>query len=127
MVQGFGFSMKIQGFTLVSVTGMAHNSKGRFCKEEAPQPRPCPSSSVLSTAPAMRVWFRSVQEEPSQCATPMRLPRRSMEGASSSSTQGRKPYTRARAKLADSSDTHHGEAGFFPQREGRSSPRALCG
>jgi hypothetical protein len=37
---------------------------------------------------------------------------RSMEEASSSSARGRKLYTRARAKLADSSDTRHGEAGF---------------
>jgi hypothetical protein len=36
-----------------------------------------------------------------------------MEEAGSSSARGRKPYTRARAKLADSSDTRHGEAGFF--------------
>jgi hypothetical protein len=36
-----------------------------------------------------------------------------MEEVGSSSAQGRKPYTRARAKLADSSDTHHGEAGVF--------------
>jgi hypothetical protein len=37
-----------------------------------------------------------------------------MEEAGSSSARGRKSYTRARAKLADSSDTHHGEVGFFP-------------
>jgi hypothetical protein len=36
-----------------------------------------------------------------------------MEEAGSSSTRGRKPYTRARAKLADSSDARHGEAWFF--------------
>jgi hypothetical protein len=36
-----------------------------------------------------------------------------MEEASSLSAGGRKPYKRARAKLADSSDAHHGEAGFF--------------
>jgi hypothetical protein len=36
-----------------------------------------------------------------------------MEEAGSSSARGRKPYTRARAKLADSSDARHGEAGFF--------------
>jgi hypothetical protein len=36
-----------------------------------------------------------------------------MEEACSSSAPGRKPYTRARAKLADSSDAHHGDAGFF--------------
>jgi hypothetical protein len=36
-----------------------------------------------------------------------------MEEVGSSSTRGRKPYMRARAKLADSSDAHHGEAGFF--------------
>jgi hypothetical protein len=35
-----------------------------------------------------------------------------MEEAGSSSARGRKPYTRARAKLVDSSDTHHVEAGF---------------
>jgi hypothetical protein len=37
-----------------------------------------------------------------------------MEEVSSSSARGRKPYTRARAKLADSIDALHGEAGFFP-------------
>jgi hypothetical protein len=37
-----------------------------------------------------------------------------MEEVGSSSARGRKPYTRARAKLADSSDTRHVEAGFFP-------------
>jgi hypothetical protein len=37
-----------------------------------------------------------------------------MEEASSSSAWGRKPYTRSRAKLVDSSDAYHGEAGFFP-------------
>jgi hypothetical protein len=37
-----------------------------------------------------------------------------MEEAGSSSARGRKPYTRARAKLADSSDARHGEARFFP-------------
>jgi hypothetical protein len=36
-----------------------------------------------------------------------------MEEAGSSSARGRKSYTRARAKLADSSDARHGEAGFF--------------
>jgi hypothetical protein len=36
-----------------------------------------------------------------------------MEEAGSSLARGRKPYTRARAKLADSSDARHGEAGFF--------------
>jgi hypothetical protein len=36
-----------------------------------------------------------------------------MEEAGFSSAWRRKPYTRARAKLADSSDTCHGEAGFF--------------
>jgi hypothetical protein len=36
-----------------------------------------------------------------------------MEEAGSSSSLRRKPYTRARAKLADSSDTHHGEAWFY--------------
>jgi hypothetical protein len=39
---------------------------------------------------------------------------------------GEKPYTRARAKLADSCDARHGEAVFFfLQCEGRSGPRAL--
>jgi hypothetical protein len=37
-----------------------------------------------------------------------------MEEVGSSSARGRKPYTRARAKLADSSNVHHGEAWFFP-------------
>jgi hypothetical protein len=36
-----------------------------------------------------------------------------MEEADSSSARGRKPYTHARAKLADSSDARRGEAGFF--------------
>jgi hypothetical protein len=36
-----------------------------------------------------------------------------MQEAGSSSARGRKPYTRARAKLADSSDARHGEVGFF--------------
>jgi hypothetical protein len=36
-----------------------------------------------------------------------------MEEVGSSSTRGRKPYTRARAKLADSSDARHGEVGYF--------------
>jgi hypothetical protein len=36
-----------------------------------------------------------------------------MEEVGSSSARGRKPYTRTRAKLADSSDTRHGEVGFF--------------
>jgi hypothetical protein len=102
---------------------MARDSRGRFCKEEAPRPRPRPSSSVLSAAPAKRVRFRGDEEEPSQHATPVRLPRRSMEEAGSLSAWGRKPYTRARAKLADSSDARHGEAEFFAQHEGRSGPR----
>jgi hypothetical protein len=37
-----------------------------------------------------------------------------MEEAGSSSARGRKSYTHIRAKLADSSDAHHGEVGFFP-------------
>jgi hypothetical protein len=49
---------------LVSVVGMARDSRGRFYKE-APQPRPRPSSSVLSAAPAKRVRFRGDEEEPS--------------------------------------------------------------
>jgi hypothetical protein len=36
-----------------------------------------------------------------------------MEEVGSLSARGRKPYTRAKAKLADSSDAHHGEAGLF--------------
>jgi hypothetical protein len=36
-----------------------------------------------------------------------------MEEVGSSLARGRKPYTRARAKFSDSSDTRHGEAGFF--------------
>jgi hypothetical protein len=92
---------------------MACDSRGRFCKEEAPRPHPGPSSSVLSVAPAKRVRFCGDEEEPSQRTSPVRLPRRSMEEAGSSSARGRKSYTRARAKLADSSDDRHGEAGFF--------------
>jgi hypothetical protein len=36
-----------------------------------------------------------------------------MEEVGSSLARGRKSYTCARAKLADSSDALHGEAGFF--------------
>jgi hypothetical protein len=36
-----------------------------------------------------------------------------MEEAGSSSARGRKPYTHARAKLVDSSDSRHGEAGLY--------------
>jgi hypothetical protein len=92
---------------------MGRDSRGRFCNEKAPRPRPRSSSSVLSAAPAKRVRFRGDEEEASQHAALVRLPRRSMEEVGSSSAWGRKPYTRARAKLADSSDTRHGEAGFF--------------
>jgi hypothetical protein len=92
---------------------MAHDSRGMSCKEEAPGPRPHPSSSVLSAAPAKRVRFRDDKEELSQRAGPVRLLRCSIEEAGSSSARGRKPYTCARAMLADSTDTHHGEAGFF--------------
>jgi hypothetical protein len=42
-----------------------------------------------------------------------------MEEADSSSARGRKPYTRTRAKLADSSDARHGEAGFFSSTRGK--------
>jgi hypothetical protein len=89
------------------------------------RPRPRPSSSVLSAAPAKRVRFRGDEEEPSQRAAPVHLPQHSMEEVGSPSAWGRKPYTCARAKLADSSDAHHGEVGFFPQHEGRSGPRTL--
>jgi hypothetical protein len=92
---------------------MAHDSRGRFCKEEAPRTHSHPSSSVLSAALTETVRFHGDEEEPSQCAAPVRLSRRSMEEACFSSAQGRKPYTRARAKLANSSYTRHGEAGFF--------------
>jgi hypothetical protein len=109
----------------VAASSPARDSRGRFCKEDAPRPRPHPSSSVLSATPAKRVRFRGNEEEPSQCAAPMHLPWCSMEGAGSSSAQGRKSYTRARAKLADSSDARHGEVGCFPQREGRSGPHTL--
>jgi hypothetical protein len=68
---------------------------------------------VLSAAHAKKVRFHGDEEEPSQRAAPVRLPRRSMEEAGSSSAWGRKPYTRARDKLADSSDARHGEVGFF--------------
>jgi hypothetical protein len=113
--------------SLVYVAGMARDSRGRFCKEEAPwpHPRPRPSSSVLSAAHVKRVRFRNDEEESPQRAAPVHLPRRYMEEVGSSSARGRKPYTRARAKLADSSDARHGEVGFFPQREGRSGPRTL--
>jgi hypothetical protein len=78
---------------------MARDSRGRFCKEEAPQPRPRPSSTVLSATRAKRVRFRGDEEEPSQHAAPMRLSRLSMEEVGSLSAQGRKSYTRARDKL----------------------------
>jgi hypothetical protein len=90
---------------------MAYDSRGRFCKEEAPRACPCSSFTVLSAAPAKRVRFYGDEEEPSQRTAPVRLPRRSMEEAGSSSARGRKPYTRTRAKLAD--DVRHGEAGVF--------------
>jgi hypothetical protein len=87
---------------------MARDSRGWFCKEEAPRPRPRQSSSVLSATPAKRVRFRGDEEELSQRTTLVRLPRRSMEEAGSSSARGRKPYTQAKAKLADSSDARVG-------------------
>jgi hypothetical protein len=68
---------------------------------------------MLSTTTVKRVRFRGDEEESSQCAAPVRLPWRSMEEVGSSSARGRKPYTHARAKLADSSDAHHVEARFF--------------
>jgi hypothetical protein len=104
-----GFHVPRLRRSLVSVAGMARNSRGRFCKEEAPRPRPRSSSSVMCAAPAKKVRFRGDEEEPSQCAAPVRLPRHSMEEVGSSSARGRKPYMRARAKLADSNDTRHGE------------------
>jgi hypothetical protein len=96
---------------------MARDSRARFCKEEV----------FLGAVrhPAKRVRFRGDEEESSQHAAPVLLSRHSMEEDGSSSARGRKPYLRARAKLADSSDARHGEAEFFPQREGRSGPRAL--
>jgi hypothetical protein len=100
---------------------MARASRGRFCKEEAPQSHPRPSSSVLSATPAKRVRFCGDKEESSQRATPVHLPRRSMEEVGSSSARERKPYTRARAKLADSNDAHHGEAGFSSTRRKKRS------
>jgi hypothetical protein len=92
----FSFHLPRPRRSLVSVAGMARDSRGRFCKEEAPRPRPRPSFSVLSTTPFKRVRFRGDEEEPCQRAAPARLPRRSMEEAGSSSARGRKPYTRAR-------------------------------
>jgi hypothetical protein len=120
-----GFCLPHLCRNLISIAGMACDSRGRFCKEEAPQPRPRPSSSVLSAAPAKRLRFHGDGEELSQHATSVRLPRRSIEEASSSLAQGRKPYMHTRAKLADSSDVRHGQTLFFPRREGRSGPRAL--
>jgi hypothetical protein len=79
---------------------------------------------VLSAAPAKRVRFHGDEEEPSQRAAPVCLPRRSMEEVGSSSARGRKPYTRARAKLEDSSDVRHGEAGFFSST--RRKKRSTC-
>jgi hypothetical protein len=81
---------------------MARDSRGRFCKKEAPRPRPRPSSSVLSAAPAKGVRFHGDEEESSQRAAPVRLPRRSMEEVGFSSARERKPYTRARAKFEGS-------------------------
>jgi hypothetical protein len=60
-----GFHLPRLRHSLASVAVMAHNSRGRFCKEEAPRPHPCPSSSVLSAALAKRVRFRGDDEEPS--------------------------------------------------------------
>jgi hypothetical protein len=74
------------------------------------------SQSVFLRAilyPAKRMRCCGDEEEPSQRAAPVHLPWCSMEEADSSSAQGRKPYTRARAKLVDSSDARHGVAGFF--------------
>jgi hypothetical protein len=99
--------------------------RGMFYKEEALRPLLCLPSSVLSATLTNRVRFRGDEEEPSQRAAPVRLSQCSMEEAGSSSARGRKPYTRARAKLAGSSDARHGEAGFSPQHEGRSGPYAL--
>jgi hypothetical protein len=70
------------------------------------------------------VRFRGDEEDPSQRAAPVRLPRCSMEDVRSSLARGRKPYTRARAKLADSNDTCHGEVGFFPSTQ--SNKRSTC-
>jgi hypothetical protein len=92
---------------------MARHSRRRFCKEEAPRPRPCPSSSVLSATPAKRVRIRVDEEESSQRASLVRLPQRSMEEVGSSPARGRKLYTCAMAKLANSSNARHGEAGFL--------------
>jgi hypothetical protein len=47
-----------------------------------------------------------------------------MEEVGSSSARGRKPYTHARAKLADSSNARHGEAGFFSST--RMKKRSTC-
>jgi hypothetical protein len=102
-----GFHLPRLRRSLVSVACMARKSKGRFCKEEAPRPRPRPSSSVLSAAPA-----KSFQR-----AAPMRLPQRSMEEVGSSSARGRKSYTRARAKLADS-------VGVFDRQPTKGSTRS---
>jgi hypothetical protein len=65
-----GEAKECQHPLLVSVAGMARDSKGRFCKEEAQRPFPCPSSSVLSATPAKRVRFHGDEEEPSQRAAP---------------------------------------------------------
>jgi hypothetical protein len=46
-----------------------------------------------------------------------------MEEAGSSSPQGRKLYTRAKAKLAYSSDARHGEVGFSSTRRKKRSTR----
>jgi hypothetical protein len=79
---------------------------------------------VLLAIPAKRVRFRGDEEEPSQCAAPVRLLRRFMEEVGSLLDRGRKPYTRTRAKLADSSDARHGEAEFFSstRRKKQSTP-----
>jgi hypothetical protein len=96
---------------------MARDSRGRFCKEEPPRPRPRPYSSALSATPAKRVRFRGDEEEPSQHVAPVCLPRRSMEEASSLSARGRKPYMRTRAKLVDSNDAMERQGFFLNTKE----------
>jgi hypothetical protein len=104
---------------LISVAGMARDSRGRFCREEAPRPRPHPSSSVLFAAPAKRVSFCGDEEEPTQRATPVRitwnrLVLRRPRGGSCADAQG--PSWRTLVMPAVE------RQGFCPQCEGRSGP-----
>jgi hypothetical protein len=63
--------------------------------------------------PPPREWGSVVTKRSHPTVPPRAYSWRSIEEAGSLWARGRKPYTRARAKLADSSDACHGVAGFF--------------